>query len=115
MCEKMQKKCKKMQKNLRIWDFFCNFAADFGIVRATTIKYNRVMKKKSVIFRAEGAKRGIVHVMYVSDPRGNYYEVMRKRKRVSGVSRYWTLTNAMQAAVELCTKDIVKAGEGGML
>lgn len=68
-----------------------------------------------MIFRAEGANRGLVHVMYVNDPKGSYYEVMRERKRVDGVSRYWTLSNAMRAAVELCEKDIISAGEGGML
>lgn len=73
------------------------------------------MKTKSVIFRAEGANRGLVHVVFVIRPKGNYYEVMRKRKRVEGVSRYWTLTNAMQAAIELCTKDIMKAREEGLL
>ena len=73
------------------------------------------MKTKSLIFRAEGANRGLVHVVYVTSPKGNYYEVMRKRKKVDGVSRYWTLTNAMQAAIELCAKDIMKAGKGGLL
>ena len=73
------------------------------------------MKTKSVIFRAEGANRGLVHVVYVNSPKGNYYEVMRERKKVDGVSRYWTLTNAMQAAIELCEKDIIKAGKGGMI
>ena len=70
---------------------------------------------KSLIFRAEGANRGLVHVVFVNSPKGNYYEVMRKRKRVEGVSRYWTLTNAMQAAMDLCIKDIMKAGKGGIL
>ena len=73
------------------------------------------MKTRSVIFRAEGANRGLVHVLFVKDPRGNYYEVQRGRKKVAGVSRYWTLTNAMQAAIELCTKDIISAKVGGML
>lgn len=73
------------------------------------------MKKESVIFRAEGANRGLVHVVFVNGPKGNYYKVMRDRKNVAGVSRYWTLTMAMQAAVELCTKDIMKSREGGML
>lgn len=73
------------------------------------------MKIRSVIFRAEGANRGLVHVVYVNGPKGGYYEVMRARRRVDGVSRYWTLTNAMQAAVELCTKDIIESKEGGML
>lgn len=73
------------------------------------------MKTRSEIFRAEGAKRGLVHVEYVKSPKGNYYQVMRERKKVDGVSRYWTLGNAMQAAVELCMKDIMKAKEGGLL
>lgn len=73
------------------------------------------MKVRSVIFRAEGANRGLVHVEYVKSQKGNYYQVMRERKKVDGVSRYWTLGNAVQAAVELCMKDIMKANEGGML
>ena len=73
------------------------------------------MKTKSVIFRAEGANKGLVHVVFVNSPKGIYYEVMRARKRVEGVSRYWTLTNAMQAAIEICTKDIMKAEKGGLL
>lgn len=68
-----------------------------------------------MIFRAEGANRGLVHVFFVKDPKGNYYEVKRDRKKVAGVSRYWTLTRAMQAAVELCTKDIITAREGALL
>lgn len=91
------------------------FAADLGIVPITTNKYYRVMKTKKVIFRAEGANQGLVHVVYVKSLKGNYYEVMRERRKVDGVSRYWTLTNAMQAAVGLCEKDIIKAKEGGML
>lgn len=73
------------------------------------------MKTKKMIFRAEGANRGLVHVVYVNDPKGNYYEVMRERKRVNGVSRYWKLSNAIQAAIEICEKDIIKAGGGEML
>lgn len=73
------------------------------------------MKKRSVIFRAEGANKGLVHVEYVKSPKGNFYQVMRERKKIDGVSRYWTLENAIQAAVELCMNDIMKANEGGML
>lgn len=73
------------------------------------------MRTRSEIFRAEGANRGLVHVVYVKSLKGNYYEVMRARKKVDGVSRYWTMTNAIQAAVDLCTKDIMEAKEGGML
>jgi len=104
-----------MQKNLHISKKSSNFAADLGIVPTTTNKYNRVMKTKTMIFRAEGANRGLVHVVYVNDPKGNYYEVMRERKKVDGVSRYWTLNMAMQAAIEICEKDIIKSREGGML
>lgn len=73
------------------------------------------MRTRTVIFRAEGANGGLVHVVYVNDPKGNYYEVMRARKKIHGVSRYWTLTNAIQAAVNQCTKDIMNTKEGGML
>ena len=73
------------------------------------------MKVKRVIFRAEGANRGLVHVVFVKDPKGCYYEVMRERRLVDGVSRFWQLRNAMEAAVDICQRDIVKAGEGGML
>lgn len=43
----MQKKCKKMQKYLHIWNIFCTFASDLGIVPDRTIKTLRVMKKSS--------------------------------------------------------------------
>ena len=45
----MQKKCKKMQKNLHMSKKSSNFAADLGIVPTTTNKYNRVMKKKNTL------------------------------------------------------------------
>lgn len=73
------------------------------------------MKSKKVIFKAEGANRGLVHVYLVNDGKNIFYEVMRDRKKVQGVCRYWTLNKAIEAAVELCERDIIAAKEGGLL
>lgn len=73
------------------------------------------MKTKTMIFRAGGANGGLVHVVYVKGPKGNYYEVIKARKKVDGVNRYWTMTSAIQAAIDQCIKDIMIAQEGGLL
>lgn len=73
------------------------------------------MRVRKLIFRAEGANRGLVHVYLLDNGKTRYYEVMRDRKLISGVSRYWTLSMAMQTAMNICESDIIKAGEGGML
>lgn len=68
-----------------------------------------------MIFKAEGANRGLVHVYRVDNGKTLYYEVKRDRKLISEASRYWTLSMAMQKVMEVCESDIIKAGEGAML
>ena len=73
------------------------------------------MQVRKLIFKAEGANRGLVHVYRFDNGKTHYYEVKRERKLISGASRYWTLSMAMQAVMEICESDIIKAGEGAML
>ena len=114
-CKKMQKKCKKMQKYLHMSKKSSTFVADLGIVPNRTNKTHRVMKVEKLIFRAEGANRGLVHVFRITKGESHYYEVRRDRKLVSPTSRYWTLSMAMKAAMDVCESDIIKAGWGAML
>ena len=64
--------------------------------------------KRQMIFKCEGANRGFVHVYLCIPYNGEeYYEVMRNRRRVAGVSRWRLPSDAVAHAVRLSLQDVV--------
>lgn len=104
-----------MQNYLHISKKSSIFAEDLGIVPTATNKHNRVMRYDKVIFRAEGANRGLVQVVKHDDGKSIYYKVMRGRKMVDSCARYWLRDTALDRAVEICRRDIDIAIVGGKL
>lgn len=95
-----------MQIYLHISRIFCTFAADLGIVPTATNKHNKVMRYDKVIFRAEGGNRGLVQVVKHDDGKRVYFKVMRNRKMVDSCARYWLMQNALDRAMQICSRDI---------
>lgn len=104
-----------MQNYLHISKKSSIFAEDLGIVPTATNKHYRVMSYEKVIFRTEGANRGLVQVVKHDDGKSIYYKVMRGRKMVDSCARYWLRDTAIDRAVEISRRDIDLAIERGKL
>lgn len=64
--------------------------------------------KKVLIFKCEGANRGLVQVYLCTPYNGvEYYEVMRNRRKVAGVNRWSLPSDAVAHAVRLSLQDVV--------
>lgn len=66
--------------------------------------------KKVLIFKCEGANRGLVHVYLCKPYNGEvYYEVMKNRRKVVGCNRWMLPSDAVTHAVRLSMNDVFTA------
>lgn len=65
--------------------------------------------KKKLIFKCEGANRGLVHVVkFMPETLEPYYKVMRSRHNVGLTPVYSDMTAAIAYAVSLSVEDITQ-------
>ena len=70
--------------------------------------------KKVLIFKCEGANRGIVHVIKFMPESGDvYYKVIRNRRNIGSSPVYSALSSAIDFAVGVSVNDITAKEMGG--
>lgn len=107
----MQKKCKKMQIYLHIWNIFCTFASDLGIVPAVTNRYHRVMKKVCV-FRVSGGRDWYRIYRYFVLGVGTVYDVYCNRRHIAGQWRFTDFDKAVGTAVAMAKINVYFITDG---
>lgn len=95
-----------MQKYLHIWNIFCTFASDLGIVPAITIKYNESMDKVEICKVQIGAEIYKVNQMCNEDVMLEVYRVMHNRRIQKGGSYFNNRLAAIQFMLRVAFEDV---------
>lgn len=95
-----------MQKNLHIWEIFCTFAADLGIVPAITYKHFINMEKIEICKVQIGAEIYKVNQLVNNDVALDEYRVMHGRRIAKGGSWFNNRVAAIQFMLRMAFDDV---------
>lgn len=71
--------------------------------------------RKILIFKCEGLNKGLVHVYLVrATGKAGYYEIRRNRRLIEGVCMFINLNDAIEAAVTIAVRDVIRVSKEEM-